>query len=256
MDWFPWFPEIYKADTMHLTCEQDGMYRRLIDHYMETRQPLPDNDFALSRIVGASPDSWAMAAAIVRAFFIPDGKGGLQHKRCNTELDRQDDFKRKNSEKGKKGAEKRWKGSQQNQSVNSSGYSPAIAVPMPGDSTGQDKTREKKVKKEPSVPKKSPQGTRFEIEVIPEEWFAFCQNEKPMRDPVKIFQVFRDYWIAQPGQKGVKTDWFATFRNWVRKENDHEQSTNNSGRGEKRNVFDKFVAGTRQAARNFEPPEN
>lgn len=28
---------------------------------------------------------------------------------------------------------------------------------------------------------------------------------------------FRDYWIAQPGQKGVKLDWPATWRNWVRR---------------------------------------
>jgi len=28
---------------------------------------------------------------------------------------------------------------------------------------------------------------------------------------------FRDYWIAQPGSKGVKTEWVATWRNWVRK---------------------------------------
>lgn len=27
---------------------------------------------------------------------------------------------------------------------------------------------------------------------------------------------FRDYWHAQPGQKGVKTDWPATWRNWCR----------------------------------------
>ena len=28
---------------------------------------------------------------------------------------------------------------------------------------------------------------------------------------------FVDYWIAQPGQKGVKLDWDATWRNWMRK---------------------------------------
>src|SRR6185369_4165373 len=27
---------------------------------------------------------------------------------------------------------------------------------------------------------------------------------------------FRDYWKAQPGQRGVKLDWDATWRNWVR----------------------------------------
>jgi phage terminase Nu1 subunit (DNA packaging protein) len=29
--------------------------------------------------------------------------------------------------------------------------------------------------------------------------------------------MFVDYWIAQPGQKGVKTDWDATWRNWMRR---------------------------------------
>jgi len=36
-------------------------------------------------------------------------------------------------------------------------------------------------------------------------------------DHLKLeLEKFRDYWIAQPGQKGVKTDWKATWRNWVR----------------------------------------
>lgn len=30
-------------------------------------------------------------------------------------------------------------------------------------------------------------------------------------------EKFRDYWSAQPGQKGVKTDWPATWRNWARR---------------------------------------
>jgi hypothetical protein len=29
---------------------------------------------------------------------------------------------------------------------------------------------------------------------------------------------FRDYWLAQPGQRGVKTDWQATWRNWCRRD--------------------------------------
>lgn len=28
---------------------------------------------------------------------------------------------------------------------------------------------------------------------------------------------FRDYWAAQPGQKGVKLDWQGTWRNWIRR---------------------------------------
>lgn len=30
--------------------------------------------------------------------------------------------------------------------------------------------------------------------------------------------AFIDYWKAQPGQRGRKTDWLATWRNWMRRE--------------------------------------
>lgn len=36
---------------------------------------------------------------------------------------------------------------------------------------------------------------------------------------IRIADQFKDYWIAQPGQKGVKTDWMATWRNWCRRDN-------------------------------------
>jgi len=29
-------------------------------------------------------------------------------------------------------------------------------------------------------------------------------------------EAFIDYWTSQPGQKGVKSDWVATWRNWIR----------------------------------------
>jgi hypothetical protein len=51
------------------------------------------------------------------------------------------------------------------------------------------------------------------------EWEQFCQQTRPELSPVKTFDQFKDYWIAQAGQKGVKLDWFATWRNWVRSTN-------------------------------------
>jgi len=54
---------------------------------------------------------------------------------------------------------------------------------------------------------------------FPKEWEEFCQTERPELSPVKTFDQFKDYWIAQAGQKGVKLDWFATWRNWVRSTN-------------------------------------
>ena len=50
---------------------------------------------------------------------------------------------------------------------------------------------------------------------LPSEWKEFCSKERPELEPQKVFEAFRDYWI---GVAGVKADWFATWRNWVRKE--------------------------------------
>ncbi|MBS1060750.1 hypothetical protein [Gluconobacter sp. Dm-44] len=37
-------------------------------------------------------------------------------------------------------------------------------------------------------------------------------------DPERTAAVFRDYWLGVPDPKGRKTDWNATWRNWVRRE--------------------------------------
>lgn len=37
-------------------------------------------------------------------------------------------------------------------------------------------------------------------------------------DAVLVSATFRDYWHGAPGQKGVKADWPATWRNWCRRE--------------------------------------
>jgi hypothetical protein len=52
---------------------------------------------------------------------------------------------------------------------------------------------------------------------LPEDWVEFCKTERPDLDAQKTFAEFKDHWIAQAGAKGVKTDWTATWRNWVRR---------------------------------------
>lgn len=43
------------------------------------------------------------------------------------------------------------------------------------------------------------------------------RTECPYVDLEAEHRKFADYWAAQPGQKGVKADWNATWRNWVRR---------------------------------------
>lgn len=59
-------------------------------------------------------------------------------------------------------------------------------------------------------------GTR-----LPENWYPSdegCQLAASLGvNPNTEIEVFRDYWIAVSGSKGVKLDWDATWRNWVRR---------------------------------------
>lgn len=49
------------------------------------------------------------------------------------------------------------------------------------------------------------------------ELLAWTSTECPAIDPVYETEKFTDYWRSQAGAKGRKTDWDATWRNWMRK---------------------------------------
>lgn len=102
LDWYPFFVVDYRRDTYHLTLEEDGAYRRLIDEYMVTRAPLPNDDAALARIVGIPKTEWDRLAIVVRRFFrLRNDK--LFHKRCERELRAQNARHNRNSKRASKG---------------------------------------------------------------------------------------------------------------------------------------------------------
>lgn len=177
LEWFPWYPALYRADTMHLTAEQDGIYRRLIDHYMETRQPLPDNDAALARIAGCTSDAFAMAKALVLPFFTAQD-GLLFSKKCDEVLAEQDVKTRTRSVVGKKGAESRWKKYQQKQQPDGNCYGEGIAWAMPKHATRQDKTRD--IDTKVSIRR----GDFFPDWIDPDTWEAYRAMRIKIRKPM------------------------------------------------------------------------
>ncbi|USE79508.1 hypothetical protein NDR89_23235 [Cupriavidus gilardii] len=74
---------------------------------------------------------------------------------------------------------------------------------------------------EPAPAKPSPASRGS---TLPKDWnpdddqIEFCRRERPDLDPYAVASRFRDYWVAVPGAKGRKSDWSATWRNWVRNE--------------------------------------
>lgn len=135
MEWYPRYPSLWRAKTRHLDPFQDGCYLRLVDEYMETRQPIPDDDRVLARIIGISLEQWLRdASGIVRAFF-RHKDGMLFHDRCDKILMQQDAKSHAQSEKSKKGAQARW---------NKIKHLDATGIPqaMPNYARGEEKIRE------------------------------------------------------------------------------------------------------------------
>jgi hypothetical protein len=91
---------------------------------------------------------------------------------------------------------------------------------------------------------------------LPEGWrpsdqtIAKMREEAPQVDLRHEHAKFADYWRAQPGAKGRKTDWDATWRNWIRRVADQTKPTRPSAatepdsvpRGD-RKVLDTFNRG-------------
>lgn len=69
---------------------------------------------------------------------------------------------------------------------------------------------------------KQERGSRLAADfAMPSEWIAWAQTERGWTKDVAetVAAKFKDWWISTPGAKGVKANWQATWRNWVRGSN-------------------------------------
>lgn len=82
-------------------------------------------------------------------------------------------------------------------------------------------TPPKEIKPYPRENTASAKGTRITGCWSPQkrDWdFAIAEIGSTAAD--RELSKFRDYWISKPGQGGVKLDWSATWRNWIRSAKD------------------------------------
>ena len=88
-----------------------------------------------------------------------------------------------------------------------------------------ERETEREGEKETEKKQKSNRGSRLPVDfVLPEDWILFCQQERKDLTATNVFAEFKDYWTALPAGKGTKTDWTATWRNWVRRQSAPKQS--------------------------------
>ena len=90
----------YRAATAHLSNDEDLAYRRLLDMYYDTEEPIPtDTDWVARRL---RLDSQVIVSVLRDMFVLSEL--GWHHARCDKEISVYKGF----SDAGKRGAAKRW----------------------------------------------------------------------------------------------------------------------------------------------------
>lgn len=90
------------------------------------------------------------------------------------------------------------------------------------DAKGSPLPPPKRYNQPPPIPTPKSQGAGARGSRLPDGWFPpeadwRTASEALGPDADGELEKFRDHWRAAPGQRGVKLDWNATWRNWVRR---------------------------------------
>jgi len=188
----------YMSHTRHLSLYEDLAYRRLLDFYFLHEQPIKHRDVA--RQIGMREHEEDVLT-VLNEFFLSTPEGFV-NPRADKEIQQYKEF----SEAGKRGAAKRW-----SKPPHGEANSPPNATPI---ATNNHKPITNNQK---PIVEKSQRGSRLANDwVLPEEWKAWADKERPDLNAKQVAEQFKDFWCAKPGKDGVKLDWLATWRNWVR----------------------------------------
>jgi len=210
----PLFVDDYEAATAHLTMEEDGAYMRLLRLCWRTPGcSIPDDDAWIMRRMRVDADTFSRVVAPLIDEFFERKQGRIFQKRQRKEYDYVTRLVHKRKIAGKRGGEAKARKMQQK--------APNKATDLPeqksSNALAPTPTPTPSKKRDTNVsPKK---GSRLpEDWRLPKDWGQWAVDQGMDELAVRReAEKFRDWWIAQPGQKAVKVDWQATWRNWIRK---------------------------------------
>lgn len=159
--YMPWYPRDYLGDTTHLTRDEDGGYRLLLDACWLRGGKLPDDDHLLARITKcATPEEWQKLRVALAPFF-KISHGLWRQKRLQKEFSAASKLREKQSEGGKKGAATRWpnRAKPENGLPNGSAMGDPMGKPM-GDPMAYQISEPEPVSSPPIVPPSRTRGGR------------------------------------------------------------------------------------------------
>lgn len=210
------FPSDWMAGTARMARLHKSVYFDICVYNWDMNAPVPPGELAL--MLADIPEWAAIVDALLAAGKLVRCEDGcVANPRAMAEARHSFEVWKRKSEGGQKGAEKRWGDGIPNGSANSTPNGMGMGMLMQNQNQNQNHI--------PTVPRETrapgaKKGSRLPADWTPSEAEIAFAKEKGLEGKAiaETAFEFRDYWAAQPGQKGVKLDWPATWRNWVRRE--------------------------------------
>ncbi len=221
----------FLGGVLHMDAQEVGAYTMLVvAHYQIGEQGLPDDDKKLARIARCGLKQWLrIKPTVLEKFTLTNGFW------CNSNVIDAIRQMQVKSADAKAKSLKRWEGTDAaalpEQSHGNPSHKPeAISQEEERIKTTPTECEKKKEEAPPDgsapAPAKLPRATRLEAfleregtELTARAWgdwafetLAFTPDEISWN-----MKKMRDWAKSQSGGKGVKADWFATWRNWCRR---------------------------------------
>jgi len=200
----------YRKDTAHLCPIEHYIYRSLIDLYYLDEQPIKDETQWVLRRLCLGTEHLKNLENVLSDFFVLVENHWV-HKRIEMEIKEYANITAKNQLNGKKGGRPK------------KTHSVISGMPDVTLTSNHKPITNNHIKN-------IGRGSRLPQDwIVPEDYIKFCHEERPDLIAEDVALQFKDYWISVAGAKGVKTDWFATWRNWVRRQDVAKSKFKNKG---------------------------
>lgn len=222
----------YLRDTARLSMLEHGAYNLLLDYYYADEKPLPLDKDELYTMVRAMRPEDRRAVDKVLGIYFERRQDGYHQARVDAELATAQATIAKQRESGAASAAKRWPQSESTDGAacgstedDANGLTDGLTYPCGdglqhpyADTTSNQNKPPTKTNLQPPERRGTRLSPDWRLSTEQIEWAIGAQPTWDAEHALQVGAAFRDHWISVAGPRGVKLDWDATWRNWVRRE--------------------------------------
>lgn len=247
----------WEQSVSHMNPLEEGVYWRLVRRYYSDRGMMRTIEQCY-RICGAITEDERQAVRFVLSDKFTATDGGFIHDRCDKTIADIDQASEKYRKRAKAAAEKRWADDATSNATSNATSTPQAMLEQCQPITNNQypiTNSQKPILEGDKSPKKDVRrGCRFEnsgIHGLPAEWENFAYGEgMTLQQIEREFETFSDYWKAKTGPNATKTDWLATWRNWIRNNRNGKSNHNGARQSDTDRKIQQMLSGAEKAAYN------